>query len=201
MASPGSGWDTEGVLRAYARGLFPMADERGRLGWYASREHALLPICAPGEPHPLHVPRSLHRRLNDPRFEERRDANFREVVRACAEDREDTWISEELRTLYDALHAVGAAHSMETHVDGKLAGGVFGLTIGRAFIAESMVTRTPEAGKVALVRLTRHLVARGFTLLDAQVMNPHLERFAAYPVSERVYAKLLARAVQGQARY
>ena len=195
------GWDTAAVLRAYARGLFPMADERGRLGWYASREHALLPIGAPGEPHALHVPRSLHRRLNDPRFEERRDTSFHEVVRACAEDREDTWISEELRSLYDALHAAGAAHSMETYVDGKLAGGVFGLAIGGAFIAESMVTRTPEAGKVALVRLTRHLAARGFILLDAQVMNPHLERFGAYPVSERVYAKLLARAVQGQASF
>lgn len=200
MASPPA-WNLAAVRRAYARGLFPMAGEDGALGWYASREHAVLPLGTPEDPHPLHVPRSLRRRLNDPRLEAARDTRFDEVVAACALDRAETWISEDLRGLYSVLHRAGVAHSFETLIDGRLAGGVFGIVVGRAFIAESMVTRVPEGGKVALVRLARHLAERGFTLLDAQVMNPHLERFGAYPVPEPEYAVRLARAVRGQAHY
>lgn len=94
------------------------------------------------------------------------------------------------------LHRAGVAHSFETWCDGRLAGGVLGLSIGAAFIGESMFTVVPECGKVALVRLAQHLRQQHYLLFDAQIQNPHLARFGAYQMSEREFKKLLAKAVR-----
>jgi leucyl/phenylalanyl-tRNA---protein transferase len=177
------------IVAAYQEGYFLMDNGDG-LGWYSSRIHALIPL---GER--LHIPSSLKRKLNSSRFESRINSDFAAVVRGCA-DRAETWITPELAQIYLELHRAGIAHSFETWVENKLAGGVLGLSIGAAFIGESMFTIIPESGKVALVRLAQHLTKQDFLLFDAQIQNPHLERFGAYQVPEREFKKLLAQAVR-----
>jgi leucyl/phenylalanyl-tRNA---protein transferase len=181
--------DPASIVSAYREGYFLMDNGDG-LGWYSSRIHALLPL----DDH-LHIPQSLRRKLNSSRYETRIDADFLGVVRGCA-NREQTWITPELAQIYLELHHAGVAHSFETWLDGALAGGVLGLCIGAAFIGESMFTLVPECGKVALVRLAQHLRQQGYILFDAQIQNPHLERFGAYQMPEREFKKLLQKAVR-----
>lgn len=171
-----------------------MADGGGRVGWYSSRRHALIPLDGR-----FHVPRSLRRALNSGRFQVRIDADFEGVLAGCS-DRDQTWISDDLRDVYRALHQAGVARSLETWTDGQLAGGILGIVIGGAFIGESMFYREPNASKVALVRLVERLRACGFELLDAQVMSPHLERFGAFEVPEAEYLRQLGAAVLLSAR-
>lgn len=167
-----------------------MADERGRLGWYSSRVHAVIPLDER-----FRFPRSLRRTLNSGRFETRVDADFDGVLEGCAA-RDETWISEDLRDVYRALHRAGVARSFETWADGRLAGGILGIVLGGAFVGESMFYRVPEASKVAMVRLVERLRARGFRLFDAQVTNPHLERFGAVEVAEPDYLRELRAALR-----
>ncbi len=181
-------FDINQIIDAYAQGYFLMDNGDG-LDWYSSRVHALIPLDER-----LHVPSSLKRKLNSSVFEARTNADFLGVVNGCA-DRPETWITPELYGIYLELHRVGAAHSFETWVDGELAGGVLGLTIGAAFIGESMFTKIPESGKVALVRLSKHLATRGYQLFDAQIQNPHLARFGSLEVPEREFKRLLKAAV------
>jgi len=181
---------TQQIVQGYADGYFPMADARGRLGWYSSHTHTLMPLGAR-----FHVPSSLKRALNGGRFEVRINTAFAEVVRGCAA-REETWISGELEQIYLELNRVGVAHSFETWQGEQLAGGVLGLGLGGAFIGESMFYRISEGSKVALVRLVQHLNARGFTLFDAQLQNPHLERFGSFEMAGKEYSKLLERAIR-----
>ena len=180
----------EQIVQGYATGYFPMADARGRLGWYSSQTHTLMPLDSR-----FHIPGSLRRALNSGRFEVRIDTAFAEVVQGCAA-REETWISGELEQIYLALHRAGVAHSFETWQGEQLAGGILGLALGGAFIGESMFFRISEGSKVALVRLVRHLNTRGFVLFDAQLQNPHLERFGAYEMVGKEYLKLLERAIR-----
>jgi leucyl/phenylalanyl-tRNA---protein transferase len=182
------------ILELYSQGYFLM-DNGGGLDWYSSRRHALVPLDDR-----FHTPSSLRRALNSGRFTVAIDAAFVEVVDGCAA-REETWITPELREIYLNLHRAGHAHSFETWHEGRLAGGILGIVIGAAFIGESMFFRVPESSKVAMVRLHEHLKARGFELFDAQIQNPHLERFGAYEVSEREYARLLERAVNARADF
>jgi leucyl/phenylalanyl-tRNA--protein transferase len=172
------------IVRHYASGYFLMDNGEG-LQWYSSRVHALIPLDER-----FHVPSSLRRALNNPRFETRINANFAGTVDGCAA-RAETWITSELREIYLELHRYGVAHSFETWVDNEPAGALLGLAIGGAFIGESMYFRVPEASKVAMVRLKEHLVSKGFTLFDAQIMNPHLARFGAYQLPEREFRKHL----------
>jgi leucyl/phenylalanyl-tRNA---protein transferase len=182
-------FDPASVVAAYREGYFLMDNGAG-LSWYSSRVHALIPLDQK-----LHIPSSLKRKLNSSRFETRVNADFMGVVRGCA-NRAETWITPELLEVYLELHQAGVAHSFETWVDDKLAGGVLGLAIGAAFIGESMFTIVPECGKIALVRLAQHLASHDFILFDAQIQNPHLERFGAYQVPERTFKKMLAQAVR-----
>ncbi len=182
-------FDPASVVAAYREGYFLMDNGQG-LNWYSSRVHALIPLDQQ-----LHIPGSLKRKLNSSRFETRINSDFAGVVSGCA-NRTETWITPELFAVYLELHQAGVAHSFETWVDDKLAGGVLGLAIGAAFIGESMFTIVPESGKIALVRLAQHLASRGFVLFDAQIQNPHLERFGAYQMPERTFKKMLAQAVK-----
>lgn len=186
------GPDVADLLAGYASGAFLMDNGDG-LRWYTSRRRALVPLDDR-----FHVPTSLRRAL--PRFEVRRDTAFEAVVDGCAA-REETWISNELRVLYRRLHRSGHAHSFETWRDGRLAGGVLGITLGGAFVGESMFHAVTDASKVALARLVEHLRSRGFVLFDAQIQNPHLARFGAYEVSEREYARMLRAALDVRAEF
>ncbi|GEM49884.1 leucyl/phenylalanyl-tRNA--protein transferase [Deinococcus cellulosilyticus] len=182
--------DVFDIANGYAQGLFLMAGEDGTLGWYSSRERTLIPLDDR-----FHVPRSLRRALNSGRFEVRINGDFAGTVEGCA-NREETWISDELKDVYHRLNEAGFAYSFETWHEGELAGGILGIVLGGAFIGESMFYRVPEASKVAMVRLVEHLRNRKFTLYDAQLMNPHLERFGAYNITPKQYQKLLDRALQ-----
>lgn len=177
------------IVQYYKRGYFLMDNGDG-LRWYSSRVHALIPLDER-----FHIPKSLRRALNNPAFETRVNTAFEQVVDGCAA-REETWITAELKAVYLALHRWEIAHSFETWVDGELGGAMLGLSIGGAFIGESMFYRVPEASKVAFARLKDHLQSRGFALFDAQIMNPHLQRFGAYELPEREFKKRLAAAAQ-----
>ncbi|MEB3232734.1 MAG: leucyl/phenylalanyl-tRNA--protein transferase [Leptolyngbyaceae bacterium] len=179
------------IVDGYAKGYFLMAnDGPDSLGWYSSRERALIPLDDR-----FRYPRSLQRILNQNRFETAINRAFEAVVDGCA-DRDTTWISPELRQLYSALHQAGYAHSFETWQGNQLAGGILGIVIGGAFIGESMFYHIPEGSKVAMVKLVERLRSRQFRLFDAQMTNPHLERFGAYIVPNKDYQTLLAQAIQ-----
>jgi leucyl/phenylalanyl-tRNA---protein transferase len=173
------------IVNGYAQGWFLMADEDEGLGWYRSQERTLIPLDDR-----FRYPKSLQRVLNQNRFEVAIDRNFKAVVAGCR-DREETWISDELQEIYLELHQAGWAHSFETWQGDRLAGGILGLVIRGAFIGESMFFNIPEGSKVAMVKLVEHLRRRDFALFDAQMMNPHLERFGAYVIGSGEYDALL----------
>jgi leucyl/phenylalanyl-tRNA--protein transferase len=168
-----------------------MADESGgNLGWYSSRQRTLIPLDDR-----FRYPRSLQRALNQSRFTVSVNRAFKDVVEGCA-NRDTTWISAELKDIYETLHLAGWAYSFETWQGDELAGGILGIVIGGAFIGESMFYRIPEGSKVAMVKLVERLRERNFVLFDAQMMNPHLERFGAYIIRTNAYMDLLREAVQ-----
>ncbi|MBW4468789.1 MAG: leucyl/phenylalanyl-tRNA--protein transferase [Stenomitos rutilans HA7619-LM2] len=186
-------FDVASIVQGYTQGYFLMADETGAsLGWYSSRERTLIPLDER-----FRYPRSLQRVLNQERFTVAVNRDFEAVIEGCA-DRETTWISDELKDIYRSLHAAGWAYSFETWQGDELAGGILGLIIGGAFIGESMFFRIPDGSKVAMVKLVERLRDRQFVLFDAQMMNPHLERFGAHIIGSRQYNTLLKLALTRQ---
>jgi leucyl/phenylalanyl-tRNA--protein transferase len=184
--------EPELLLAAYRSGVFPMAvSERGDIGWFSPDPRAIIPLDER-----FHIPHGLQRALKKNPFEIAYDAEFKTVMRACAERREGTWISEEIVESYCNLHRLGHAHSVEARKDGRLVGGLYGVHIGGAFFGESMFHRATDASKVALVALVERLRARGFVLLDTQWQTPHLSQFGTFEVSRRAYLKLLEKAVR-----
>ncbi len=174
------------VIDGYSQGYFLMSEGDGQpIEWYYTKDRTLIPLDDR-----FRYPKSLQRVINQNRFEVKIDSAFEQVVSGCA-DRETTWISKELRSLYSNLHKAGWAHSFETWQDDKLAGGILGIAIHGIFIGESMFFNIPEGSKVAMVKLVEHLRSRGYVLFDAQLMNPHLARFGAYEIGDRGYQELL----------
>jgi leucyl/phenylalanyl-tRNA--protein transferase len=183
------------VVAAYCRGWFPMAESRdGEVRWYEPRRRA---IFVPGKEH---IPRSLTRTYRRGVFDVRIDHDFEATIRACAA-RAETWISEEIIAVYCALHVAGLAHSVESYRDGVLAGGLYGVALGGAFMGESMFSRATDASKVAFLVLCRTLTEHGFTLLDAQFLTPHLARLGAFTVRAAEYRQRLAAALQLDCRF
>ncbi|BAY16603.1 leucyl/phenylalanyl-tRNA--protein transferase [Anabaenopsis circularis NIES-21] len=183
-------YDIAAIIQGYAQGYFLMADDDHGLGWYGSRDRTLIPLDER-----FRYPKSLQRVLNQERFTVAINRDFPAVVDGCA-NRDTTWISEELKEIYFLLHETGFAHSFETWQGDELAGGILGIVIGGAFIGESMFYRIPEGSKVAMVKLVERLRQRQFVLFDAQMMNPHLERFGAYGIGDEEYQTLLQKALQ-----
>ena len=186
------------LLDAYCRGYFPMAEEDGAVYWYDPDPRAVLPLDG------LHVPRSLRQRMRRPDYEVRCDTAFREVLRACAAPapgREKTWISGEFIDLYSRLHDLGLAHSVETWMEGRLVGGLYGVAIQGLFAGESMFSRRTDASKIALVRLVERLRDRGYSLLDVQFTTDHLRRFGVVEIPRTRYRTLLAEALTREARF
>jgi leucyl/phenylalanyl-tRNA---protein transferase len=180
---------TSEILEAcYRAGAFPMADSFGRIEFYRSDPRSVL------EFEDLHVSRSLERVIRKQIFEVRVDEDFDGVIRACA-DREETWINPEIIDAYIRLHHAGKAHSVEAYADGDLAGGLYGVTLGGAFMGESMFTRVRNASKVCLVYLVNRLQERGYELLDCQIQNPHLARLGAREIPEEEYLRRLQHAL------
>ena len=182
--------DISAVIDGYAQGYFLMANDNGALDWYSSRKRAIIPLDER-----FRYPKSLQRVLNQERFSVAINRDFKSVVAGCA-NRETTWISPQLREIYWALYEAGWAFSFETWLGDELAGGILGIAIGGAFIGESMFYRIPEGSKVAMVELVERLRSRGFILFDAQMTNPHLERFGAYLIQDQEYQVLLRQALR-----
>ena len=166
-------------------------NRRGEIGWFSPDPRALIPLDER-----FHVPHGLRRTLKTKMFEITFDTEFREVIGACAVSHGQTWISKEIMQSYCELHRRGHAHSVEARLEGKLAGGLYGIHIGGAFFGESMFHRQTDASKVALVALVERLRASGFALLDTQWMTPHLSQFGTYVVPKAEYLRLLAEAVK-----
>jgi leucyl/phenylalanyl-tRNA--protein transferase len=182
------------LIRAYAAGVFPMAESADdpELFWVDPRRRGILPLDA------FHVPRRLRRVVRRRIFEIRCDSAFEEVIRACgeaSEKRPNTWINDEIVRLYTALFARGAAHTVECWRNGKVVGGLYGLSLGAVFFGESMFSRETDASKVALVHLVARLRLGGFRLLDTQFLTPHLARFGGIEISRARYHRMLAEAL------
>jgi leucyl/phenylalanyl-tRNA--protein transferase len=183
-------WNVAAIVEGYASGYFLMDDGSGSIEWYGTRERTLIPLDER-----FHYPRSLRRVLHRQLFSVRINSAFEQVVEGCAH-RSETWINENLISVYRELYAAGWAFSFETWVDETLAGGILGLAIGGVFIGESMFYAIPDGSKVAMVKLVEHLRQRHFLVFDAQLSNPHLSRFGAITVPQAEYLNLLAKAVQ-----
>src|SRR3954453_10766497 len=182
------------LLQGYATGIFPMADSRDadELFWVEPRTRAIIPIDG------FHVSRSLRRTIRSGRFTLTHDRDFAGVIRACA-DREETWINAELELAMLALHGSGHAHSIEVwdgpDAGAELAGGLYGVKLGRAFFGESMFSRRTDASKVALAWLVARLKVGGYRLLDCQFMTDHLRSLGPIEIAQRDYKALLASAL------
>ncbi len=188
------------LLKAYAAGVFPMAESADdpALYWVEPDERGLIPLDG------LIISRSLRKAVKQRRFDIRIDTAFEEVMRRCAErttDRKETWINQRILKLYAELFRMGHCHSVESWQDGKLVGGLYGVRLGAVFFGESMFSRATDASKVALVHLVARLNAGGFRLLDAQFMNPHLATLGAISMKKADYLALLGPAVAADADF
>jgi leucyl/phenylalanyl-tRNA---protein transferase len=183
------------MLRLYARGAFPMADEKaGKINWYLPEIRTIIPL------NDYNIPRSLRKSIDKIDFEVKYDFDFQTVVQACA-NREKTWISDELINAYLKLNSLGHVHTVEIWQKNKLVGGLYGITFKGAFFGESMFSRISQASKIALVKLIEHLNEKNFVLLDVQYMTDHLRMFGAKEISFAEYNKLLLIAYQKNAEF
>jgi leucyl/phenylalanyl-tRNA--protein transferase len=188
------------LLQAYRIGVFPMGERRDdpKLYWLDPRLRAVLPLDG------FHLPHRLARTIRAGRFEVSADTDFADIVRACAEPRPghpESWINEPIVALYTELHARGHAHSVECRVDGRLVGGLYGVSVGAVFFGESMFSRERDASKVALVHLVARLIVGGFRLLDCQFMTEHLRSFGAVEIAREEFRTLLADAIDRPATF
>ncbi|MGF1605782.1 MAG: leucyl/phenylalanyl-tRNA--protein transferase [Rhodothalassiaceae bacterium] len=188
------------VLRAYACGLFPMADDRHaeEMFWVDPERRGVLPLDQ------FHLARSLKKAIRQDRFVVTADEAFDQVILACAEarpGRESTWINDEIIRLYTELNRLGAAHSVECWQNGRLVGGLYGVDLAGAFFGESMFHRTTDASKVALAHLVARLSAGGYCLLDCQFITGHLASLGAIEISKASYRRQLKQALSVKGDY
>lgn len=181
------------LLRAYAQGVFPMAERRDdpALYWLSPESRGIIPLER------FHVPRRLARDIRNDKFRVTLNRNFEAIIRACAAPypgREESWINAEIISLYSELHRLGSAHSIEVWKEEMLVGGLYGVTLGAAFFGESMFSRARDASKFALAHLVARLIAGGYELLDAQFLTEHLAQFGAVAISRVEYLKRLEHA-------
>jgi leucyl/phenylalanyl-tRNA--protein transferase len=187
----------EVLLRAYACGIFPMAESADdpTLFWVEPEMRGVIPLDG------FRISSRLARTVRSDAFTITVNKAFKAVIAGCAapaEGREDTWINKRIRDLYSGLHALGHGHSVEAWQDGDLVGGLYGVSLGRAFFGESMFHRVRDASKVALVHLVARLITGGFELLDTQYVTEHLKSFGAVEVPRRRYTALLDKALLGE---
>lgn len=190
----------EVLLRAYACGIFPMAESADdpTLFWVEPEMRGVIPLDG------FRISSRLARTVHSEIFSVSVDAAFKAVIAGCAAPqpgREETWINRRIRDLYVGLHQLGHAHSVEVWQNDDLVGGLYGVSLGRAFFGESMFHRVRDASKVALVHLVARLIAGGFELLDTQYVTEHLRSFGAIEIPRRRYSALLDKAIKGEADF
>lgn len=186
------------LLSAYAQGVFPMAHDDGRIYWYDPDPRAILPL------EKLHIPRRLKQKINRQPYEIRLDSDFRSVMEACASlttRRNSTWIDQNILDSYTLLHQLGYAHSVEAWLDGKLVGGLYGVSLAGLFAGESMFHTATDASKICLVYLVNHLRQQGFQLLDVQFQTAHLSQFGVIEISRNAYKERLRLAMQHKVHF
>ena len=178
------------LLRAYAIGVFPMADSRDakEVFWVEPKRRAIIPLDG------FHLSRSLRKTIRSGRFTVTRDTAFADVVALCAE-REETWINASIQDSFAELHRLGHAHSIECRQEGELVGGLYGVKLGGAFFGESMFSLRTDASKVALAWLVARLNVGGYRLLDCQFMTEHLRSLGAIEITQKAYVSMLSDAL------
>ena len=192
LLAAGADLSPERLLTAYRNGIFPWYNTGQPVLWWSPDPRMVL---FPAE---FRVPRSLAKRLRRHDYEIRVDTAFEAVMRSCAAPRDDatgTWITPDMIAAYCTLHHLGHAHSVETWIGGELAGGLYGVALGRMFYGESMFTRAPDASKIALVHLVRRLERRRFGMIDCQMNTAHLARFGAREIPRTEFSQRLAELV------
>jgi len=189
LLAAGGDLDPQRILAAYRRGIFPWYSADDPILWWSPDPRMVL------LPDELRISRSLAKTLRNARYEVRLDTAFDDVVRACAgkprEGQSGTWITAGMQAAYLELHRLGHAHSVETWIDGRLVGGLYGIAIGRAFYGESMFADARDASKIALAHLCAHLKRRGFGIIDCQMETRHLASLGARPIPRREFAERL----------
>jgi len=192
LLAAGGSLDPDTLLDAYHQGIFPWYSEDQPLLWWSPDPRAVL------FPEHLRISRSLRKTIRSGRFNVSADRAFDRIIDACAAPRRDddsggTWITAAIRSAYTHLHQLGYAHSIEVWENGELAGGLYGVALGRVFFGESMFHHQRDASKVALVHLVQHLQAQGFRLIDCQQATPHLESLGATTIPRQQFNELLQR--------
>ncbi|MEK9673131.1 MAG: leucyl/phenylalanyl-tRNA--protein transferase [Rhodospirillaceae bacterium] len=188
------------LLRAYAAGIFPMAESRDdpQVFWVDPKKRGVIPLDG------FHLPKKFRKTLRNPPFIVRANSAFEQVLKSCAETgpgRDETWINKPIQDAVTELHHLGFAHSIETWQDGYLVGGLYGVALRGAFFGESMFSRATDASKVALAHLVARLRIGGFRLLDTQFVTEHLKQFGCREILARDYQKQLAAALDYQSRF
>jgi leucyl/phenylalanyl-tRNA---protein transferase len=181
------------LIQAYASGAFPMADpeDDNEIYWHTPQMRGIIPLDDR-----FKVSKNLKRLYKKDKFDLYINRNFDQVIDYCRSLREDdTWISDEILDAYKQLHEGGFAHSFEVYEEGKLVGGLYGVSVGKAFFGESMFHLVTDASKISLVFLVEFLREHDFLLLDTQYLNPHIAQFGAYEITHQEYVKLLRRAI------
>ncbi len=179
--------EPENMIRLYARGAFPMADDSGKIDWYFPERRTIIPL------NNYNIPRSLKKIIGQAVYEISYDSAQIEVIKSCA-DRERTWISPKLISAYKNLVTNKYLHSVEVWEDDKLVGGLYGIAFKGAFFGESMFSKKSQASKIALVHLLDHLNKKKFVLLDVQYQTHHLKMFGAVEITLTEFSNLLEQA-------
>lgn len=175
------------ILRAYAAGIFPMGDHAGQIRWYSPEPRCIIDL------NNFHISKRLARTYRQDVFELRINSAWDQVMRLCA--RPETWINDEIIRVYTELHQLGFAHSVEAYKDGRLAGGLYGVSIRGAFMGESMFHLERDASKVCLIYLVERMKNQGMVLLDSQYMTSHLSTFGAISIARSEYLSRLSDAL------
>ncbi|MER8462600.1 leucyl/phenylalanyl-tRNA--protein transferase [Mesorhizobium sp. M1396] len=196
--APGYRIPTDLLLKAYASGVFPMAESAGdpEVFWVRPETRGIIPLDD------FHTPKSLRKTIKKSPFDIRFDFDFEATIDGCAEkrvERRSTWINAPIREAYVELHRIGHCHSVEAWREDRLVGGLYGVSLGRVFFGESMFARETDASKICLYYLVERLKVRRFALLDTQFTTEHLKRFGAVDVPRGKYEKMLADALKGDA--
>lgn len=186
----------DNMLKLYSMGAFPMAEDTddASVNWYMPEIRTIIPLDG------FNTPRSLRKHMEKTEYEIAYDKKVMSVIAHCSH-RKETWISKRLIEAYENLYKLGHIHTVEVYMDGKIAGGLYGVTFGGAFFGESMFSHKPQASKIALVHLVKKLRERGFVLLDVQFMTEHLRMFGAVEITFEEYQFLLFQAHQKNPKF